>query len=428
MGLIVFLSLINVSYAALNDLDCLSGFDVPLNTNKMINCHSTCKKVTNTACPGSSIFVPTKTSSEWVSYFLGNYPGCIGISDCFASFTLDTDKAHGQPTSIAIGSDGYPVITYMGQNDANLRFYKCSAADCSTGSVINLDNNVLDASIVIGSDGYPAISYHYSGGSDLKFYKCNAADCSSGTARTLDSDGITGQFTSIAIMNGKPIISYYDLGESRYNYYFCANADCSSGTVRTLDLVGGVTTRTSVAIGNDGYAIFSYQDWNGGNSNLKFARCNDLSCSSVTTRTLDSTGSVGKYSSITKGSDNYPVIAYSDQTNNNLKLYKCSSVDCSSGTSYTLDTYYAGNHDVSIAIGSDGYPIIAYRNSADYDLKIYKCNDVACSSGSSKTLESTGDIGYFPSIAIGDDNNPVISHIDWSNENLRFFKCGSSGC
>ena len=47
-------------------------------------------------------------------------------------------------------------------------------------------------------------------------------------------------------------------------------------------------------------------------ADLKVAHCDDISCSSATTFTLDSSGYVGYYTSITTGADGLGLISYFD--------------------------------------------------------------------------------------------------------------------
>ena len=69
------------------------------------------------------------------------------------------------------------------------------------------------SSIAIGTNGNPIISYSYydADNSSLKVAACNNPTCTTSTNTTIDSADIVGWFSSIAIgTNGNPIISYYD--------------------------------------------------------------------------------------------------------------------------------------------------------------------------------------------------------------------------
>ena len=66
-------------------------------------------------------------------------------------------------------------------------------------------------SIAIGTNGNPIISYHDDTNGDLKVAACTNPTCTTSTNTTLDSTGNVGYHTSIAIgTNGNPIISYND--------------------------------------------------------------------------------------------------------------------------------------------------------------------------------------------------------------------------
>ena len=59
--------------------NCNDGWQIAVGQTKQINCHGICKKVTNNC--SKTIFVPTRTSSEW-SEFRINRPSCVSLSEC----------------------------------------------------------------------------------------------------------------------------------------------------------------------------------------------------------------------------------------------------------------------------------------------------------------------------------------------------------
>jgi len=59
--------------------NCNDGWQIAVGQTKQINCHGVCKKVTNNC--SKTIFVPTRTSSEWAE-FRSNKPGCVSLSNC----------------------------------------------------------------------------------------------------------------------------------------------------------------------------------------------------------------------------------------------------------------------------------------------------------------------------------------------------------
>lgn len=155
-----------------------------------------------------------------------------------------------------------------------------------------------------------------------------------------------------------------------------------------------------------------------------------LAANAVTT--VDNTGTVGFYSSITVPTDNLPIISYYDSTNAALKVLKCGNYSCTSGnTISTIDN--AGNVGLynSIAtretVGSTAY--ISYYDGTNGDLKIAICNNVKCTTATLVPIDSVGDVGRHTSIAVpAGDGRPVISYRDTTNGTLKVAKCTNSSC
>jgi predicted regulator of Ras-like GTPase activity (Roadblock/LC7/MglB family) len=84
-------------------------------------------------------------------------------------------------------------------------------------------------SITIGADGLPIISYLDSTNLNLKVAHCGDPACSAGnTITTLDSEGHVGWFTSITIgADGLPIISYLDVTNNTLKVAHCSNPFCT---------------------------------------------------------------------------------------------------------------------------------------------------------------------------------------------------------
>ena len=74
-------------------------------------------------------------------------------------------------------------------------------------------------SVTIGADGLPLISYLDSTNADLKVAHCDDLVCSSALTSTLDSGGFVGRFSSVTIgPDGLGLISYYDITNGRNNF------------------------------------------------------------------------------------------------------------------------------------------------------------------------------------------------------------------
>jgi len=287
----------------------------------------------------------------------------------------------GWYTSLAIGNDGLGLISYYKAGGANaftkaiatreLMVAHCNDASCTSATTRSLDRvaylNSGGTSIAIGADGLGLICYEMNA---LRVAHCSDASCTSAAITILDSAGEVGWDSSIAIgADGLGLISYYDQSNGGLKVAHCNDASCTSATLSTLDSAGRVGRYTSIAIGSDGLGLISYYDKT--NKDLKVAHCNDASCTSATISTLDSAGDVGRYTtSVTIGSDGLGLISYYDKTNKDLKLAHCNDASCTSATTSTLDSTGDVGRRNSIAIGSDGLGLISYYDKTNKNLKV----------------------------------------------------------
>jgi hypothetical protein len=357
----------------------------------------------------------------------------------------------GLHTSIVIGADGLPIISYMNESLAALMVAHCSEPTCERGGVkiTNVDspppNNVGDyTSIAIGADDLPVISYRDITASAVRVAHCNDVACAGGdeTISTVDDDpAMNPGEISIAIgADGKPIISYVDFNAGVLKVAHCDDAACEPGgeVITTVDdpPVNSVGRQSSIAIGTDGLPVISYLDETAGT--LKVAHCNDMACAgqdeTITTVDDPATNSVGGFTSIGIGADGLPVISYYDSTANALKVTHCNDVACEGGDE-TITTVDDPANEVgtftSIAIGVDDLPVISYYDFTAGALKVAHCNDAACAGGN-ETITTVDDpmnnVGTHTSIAIGADGVPVISYRDATAHALKVAHCGTLSC
>jgi aspartate carbamoyltransferase regulatory subunit len=343
--------------------------------------------------------------------------------------TLDSAGQVGAETSIAIGTNGNPIISYHDSTNGDLKIAACNNPTCTTSTNTTIDSagQVGDfTSIAIGTNGNPIISYHDSTNGDLKIAACNNPTCTTSTNTTIDSTGNVGQYTSIAIgINGNPIISYYDNWNGALKIAACNNPTCTTSTNTTIDSTGVVGTDSSITIGTNGNPIISYHDIT--NGVLKVAACNNPTCTTSTTTTIDSAGVVGYHISITIGTNGNPIISYYDIINGVLKVAACKNPTCTGttelerSTNTTIDSGDAVGGYTSIAIGTNGNPIISYSDSTNGVLKVAACNNPTCTTSTNSTIDSNGNVGLYTSMTIGANGHPVISYYDATNGALKVF-------
>ena len=337
---------------------------------------------------------------------------------------IDTAGDVGSDTSIAIGADALPIVSYRDGTNGVLKVAHCANLTCISVSNATAIDTVgivgYYTSITIGADALPIISYHDANNGDLKVAHCANLLCTSvSNVTAIDTVGIVGYSTSITIgADGLPIISYQDSGNGDLKVAHCNNVACTTATTTAIDTAGLVGDSSSITIGADALPIISYQD--GTNGDLKVAHCNTTACTTATTTAVDTAGDVGYFTSITIGADGRSIISYTDFTNRDLKVAHCTNAACTSVSNVTaIDTVGIVGYSTSITIGADALPIISYLDGTNDDLKVARCANAACTTATTTAIDTVGSVGFFTSISIGDDGQPVISYQDGTNTDLK---------
>lgn len=271
---------------------------------------------------------------SWLKSAKCNDLACSGGDESISTLTTTNGIAGGG--SVAIGDDGFPVISYIASSD-QLAVIKCNDAAClgddEIRSFLSLSGTgYFGTSIAIGADDFPVISYMSD--QNLTVAKCNDAACTGGdeTISTVeDSENLVGLFSSIAIgADDNPIVAYIDNSALSLKVAKCNDPACGGGDeqLSTVD-VGktDVLSGPAIAIGLDGMPVISYgdaSDWS-----LKVAKCHDAACSegNVTIHRLDATA---RYTSIAVAADGRPVIGYcgSVKQAEPVKILRCGTLDC----------------------------------------------------------------------------------------------------
>ena len=338
-------------------------------------------------------------------------------------------------SSITIGLDGLPIISYYESVTKDLMVVHCSNSSCSTfdtPTTIDSVGDFGDNSITIGTDGFPVIAYHDETNGDLVFVHCTNLTCSNfDTPVTLDSAGIVGEQPSIAIgTDGFPIISYFDGTNGDLKIAHCTNITCTTfGNITPIDVTDIVGVGSSITIGTDGFAIVAYHDIT--NVDLMVAHCTNIACTTFNIPSIvASAGNVGESPSIAIGTDGLPVISYYSISGGALIVGHCFNIACSSfDLITTVDTEDDTGFFTALTIGADGFPVISYWDGTVSDLKVVHCTHIGCLTFDPPLrIDTAGAVGRFSSINLGTDGLPIISYLDSSNGALKVAKCNNELC
>jgi hypothetical protein len=326
----------------------------------------------------------------------------------------------GLHTDIAIGSDGLPVISYYSNTNKQLEVLHCTTEDCSTYDtpvVVDTTTSVdvgQYTSIAIGTDGYPIISYMDVTNTALYSVHCTNESCSTHDSPVLLDTNATNFNTEIAIgSDDYPIISYNLATDNKLYVKHCTDVGCSTSDARRLiDDTAIISGRDNfIIIGVDGLPFLAYRDTT--NGALKMAHCDTVNCSSVTRSAI---GSIDANNISVAIVNRLPVISMVNMSTSNLVTYACSDIACTAGTATTVDSSYSYTR-TAIATASDGLPIIL-GSTSNGGIRYHKCANNTCSSKTSTQI-STNNGDSWPSLAIGSDGLPVASMYKTDTSDLR---------
>jgi len=340
--------------------------------------------------------------------------------------TLDSGGNVGQYSSLAINSQGFPVISYVDNTTQSLKLAACKDASCSPGT-LTLTTVVaggvnFDTSLVLKQD-LPIISYYDDLTRNLKLVVCQDAICQSTNPPILvDTNQNVSQSSSLVLnRQGQLVIGYYDRTNSDLKLAICTNS-CNSKIIIPGNSTTSIQGEVSLTLTSQDYPIISYYDNYSGQ--LKLAKCTDATGNTCYSVTLDNGnsgfGDVGMYSSVKLDQDS-PIVSYYDLINGDLKLAKCKDSGCSITSTQVVEAApkSVGSHS-SLAINNQGFPVISYFDDTNGHLKLARCSNATCAPPVNLiAVDGVGWVGEYTSLALNGQGQPVISYYDSTNQDLK---------
>ncbi|MGI9188032.1 MAG: collagen-like triple helix repeat-containing protein [Gaiellales bacterium] len=354
----------------------------------------------------------------------------------FATSTI-LSATNPRDTAVAIGSDGYAVIAAVSAPTVYVSHCEnlaCSAA--TTTQIATGGSTAGGTSIAINSQGVPVVAFHGeaagASGGQIKVATCANVVCTSATTEVVDpgAGSVYGDQTSITIgTDGLPVVAYFTTATRDLLLVHCTSATCSTASAPiTVASAGWVGEYVDIAVGTDGRPVMAYYDRT--NGDVEFARCADAVCTSASASTFATANSDGLGTSIAIGGDGLPVITYGDTTGKSANLIHCTAMDCSTtDATVVLATDPNAIAFTSVAIGSDGLPAVSFYRYQQYDLGYAHCATVTCASNSTATLLTDGIVGGYSTLAFGVDGRAVIASTRAGvSPTIPFVHCGSITC
>ena len=308
----------------------------------------------------------------------------------------------GLHCDITLNADDYPLISHYDGINKDLLLTSFNGSSWGTEILDSAGDVGMYSSIGLHPSTTTYISYYDASNADLK---CAYYDVDYWHIDTIDSYGDVGSYCSLSMnWSHYPSISYYDdtygSGQLKWAKYLGA-----PGWVTSVIDDYGVGTYSS----NDGTISnhFVYYDY--AQNNLLYAQ---YTGSSWIYQTIQQDRIPGG-TSVVEDTYGIPHACYFDPTSKIL-FYSTSSTGWNEEI---VDPSGTARWFASIDLDSNEYPHIAYLNQTYGDLMY------AYWTGSSWLIENvdqTGQVGYFCSLMLDSNDCPHIAYHDLNNSTLKY--------
>ena len=286
-------------------------------------------------------------------------------------------------TSIVVDTNTYPHILYRDQGIDELYIADWTGSTWTITQPDATNNRGIGARLAIDVAGNLYASYEMTSPKNVFFNKRTGSTW--GTAVQVNSGGniSANTQTCIAVSSTSAgnivFVGWTDGGAFKYSksvngaaFATAVNVDAPASTT-----VGDYCSMVST--GNTVHA--SYYDTT--NGDLKYAYINGAS---ITVTTVDTTGTVGQYTSIALDASTRPHISYYDATNFDLKHAS------KTGNSWTTEAVDSGGDvgQYTSIVMSSMNPRVAYYDVTNADLKYAEYTGTAWTT---EAADTTGDMG-----------------------------------
>ena len=268
------------------------------------------------------------------------------------------------------------------------------------------------------------LSYYDNSNGDLRYaYKADSSNI--WYTMSIDGSGVNnnvGEYTSIEIdKDGNRHIAYYDISNGNLKYAYGPSGGTGldiSWQIYIVDSSGDVGLYTSIRVDNLGNKHISYRSRKNETLDLKYAYgySNNIGLDmSWNIYNVDSSGDQGRYTSLALDNEGNRHISYFDNTNKDLKYaYGPSGLGVDiSWELYSVDTSGSVGAFSSLVLDNSGNPHISYRASTNSDLKYaFGQKGTEGISWEISSIDTLDNVGRNTSIAINPTTNkPSITYL-----------------
>jgi len=302
-------------------------------------------------------------------------------------------------------------------------------ADITNAEIDSSDDVGSYSSITVDGQGHLAISFYDATNGSLKLWKdldgSETADV--GEINVIDNSTLDiGKHTDITTdKDGHLAVVYYDAINTNLKLWLDLDDSGTSSVaeITIIDSSGSTGLTSSITKDSDGKLVVAYYV-----SDLRDLRLwvdDDYSGTSNVgeIRVIDSTGATGSYPSAVLDSSGVLAVAFRNSTTKDLMLWRDSVVKngaFDSGEIITIDdSTVSTGINPDIMIDGNGHLAVSYRDSSNGDLKLWVDDDGSDTSSPMeiRTIDADGSKGSYSEISLDGEGHIAISYYDGTNSN-----------
>lgn len=340
-----------------------------------------------------------------------------------------TDGDVGQYASLAIVA-GRPCVAYYDATSTALMFVRALDEKGSAWGnpvIVDTTNDTGRWASLADINGHPAIAYLDVTNGNLRYARAsNPEGTIWGTQAVvagLGTDGVFGEYASLALVNGRPAIAYSRKLNDAPSLYYSYAADAAGEVWPDPILVPSPHQRgehAQLKVVN-GFPAIVHHDRT--LLNLSWVRAtnatgvgDDVWDSHVRITPAGSGG--GRYNSL-EIVDGAPAVTHVDEATGLLLFSRAQDPN---GDDWDPPTILAANGHptfTSLTI-ADGVPVLVWKDNDNGDLLTLRANDAQGTSwGAPRTVDSLFNVGSYPSLQVV-DGEPAVAYYDESLRDLKF--------
>jgi hypothetical protein len=195
------------------------------------------------------------------------------------SINLVEEDSSNPSLDLELDADGNPMIAFARNISNDLSFLRCDSPSCDgLGIVVPIDDDdfgsVDQISMAVSSEGTPVIAYYSLSENGLMLAICEDLFCGDVTVQKIAEMRSTANLSLVLDDEDRPIIAYLE-ASADLHLLSCEDANCEDSVDTALEFQGQFV---NLVLDADDYPIMSFDNFGARSKGLAVIHCDNRSC------------------------------------------------------------------------------------------------------------------------------------------------------